>query len=89
MLLWNGQTGDVLLKPWPERPGEKEHAGYSSTLACWLGCREATFEQRASLLLTEFAFLVVVYNIDPKKLHKVLLELPEWRSIRPDRAWHD
>jgi hypothetical protein len=85
MLLWDRATGEIFLKPWPERPGETKHAAYSSTLACWPDFRNESFQRRKSLLLQEFASLVVFDGLDPKRLHTVLLALPEWRSNWPER----
>ena len=88
MLLWDRQTGDVLLKPWPESTGDRKHAAYASTLACWKHYREASSQERTHMLLQEFACLVVSHNIDPHKLHNVLLGLSEWHAVRPDRNNH-
>ncbi len=89
MLLWDGQTGNVLLKPWPETTSDPEHSAYSSTLACWADYRNASVKERTDSLFREFALLVVVYKIDPHKLHNVLLGLSEWQAARPDRVQHD
>jgi hypothetical protein len=88
MLLWDRATGDVLLKHWPEKPGDKEHSAYASTLACWKHYREGSLKERTHMLLQEFACLVVSHNIDPHKLHNVLLGLSEWHDVRPDRFNH-
>ena len=88
MLLWDRTTGDVLLKPWPEKSGDREHSGYASTLACWKHYREGSEKERTHMLLQEFACLVVSHNIDPHKLHNVLLGLSEWHAVRPDRFNH-
>lgn len=85
MLLWDRETGEILLKPWPERLSDKRHMHYCSTLACWEHYQKAPFKKRASMLLSEFASLVVFDGLDPKRLHKVLLALPEWRSNWPER----
>jgi hypothetical protein len=88
MLLWDRTTGDVLLKHWPEKPGDREHSAYASTLACWKHYREGSVKERTHMLLQEFACLVVSHNIDPHKLHNVLLGLSEWHAVRPDRFNH-
>ena len=88
MLLWDRTTGDVLLKPWPEKPGDRQHTAYSCTLACWKHYRDASVADRTSFLFQDFACLVVSHNIDPQKLHNVLLGLSEWRAVRPDRNNH-
>jgi hypothetical protein len=78
MLMWNAETGDVLLKPWPET-GDK-HGDYSSGLACWVAIRNATFEQRKTIVFIEAMHLIVRDGIDPLKLHTVLLGLEEYRA---------
>lgn len=77
-LLWDVKSGDVLLKPWPETDGE--HLNYKSGLACYLPIQKATFEQRKLMVFIEAMHLVVRDGIDPQKLHKVMMELEEYRD---------
>lgn len=78
MLMWAPDTGDVLLKDWPER--DNLHRGYSSALACWDHIRSATFEQRKTMVFVEAMHLIVGDGIDATKLHSVLLGLEEYRA---------
>lgn len=78
MLLWEPQTGDVLLKPWPEI--DDRHKGYRSALACYAGVRTAGFEQRKAAVFVEAMHLIVRDGIDPQRLHAVLLGLDEYRD---------
>ena len=78
MLLWNMQTGDVLLKHWPETDGG--HSSYRSGLACYPAVRHANFEQRKAVIFIEAMHLIVRDGIEPKKLHAVLLGLEEYRD---------
>ncbi|MFZ4539414.1 hypothetical protein [Propionivibrio sp.] len=82
MLLWNPVSGDVFLKPWPER--DHQHKGYRSGLACYLQVRNGTFEQRKTFILIEAMHLIVRDGIDPQKLHTVLLGLEEYRDSCSD-----
>lgn len=78
MLLWNPETGDVLLKDWPER--DNRHPDYNTGLACWTYMRKATFEQRKTMVFIEAMHLIVRDGIDASKLHSVLLGLEEYRA---------
>lgn len=78
MILWDDETGDVLLKAWPEQ--DNLHRGYKSHGACWSYIRQMDFESRKTILFIEFAHLVVRDGIDPQKLHLVLLGLDEYRD---------
>jgi len=78
MLLWNPETGDVLLKPWPEVGGR--HDDYCSALACCMEVQKADFEQRKKIILIEAMHLMVRDGIDPQKLHAILLGLDEYRD---------
>ncbi len=78
MLLWNVDSGDVLLKRWPER--DRVHRGYRSGLACYTTVRDASFEKRKLMIHIEAMHLIVRDGIDPQKLHSVLLGLDEYRD---------
>ena len=82
VLMWNPETGDVLLKPWPER--DRLHRDYCTGLACYAVFHGADFETRKLMVLTEALHLMVRDGIDPHKLHRVLLGLEEYRDACAD-----
>ena len=82
MLLWHPVSGDVFLKPWPER--DHLHGDYRSGLACYTAIQKASFEQRKTMVLIEAMHLIVRDGIDPQRLHQVLLGLEEYRDSCSD-----
>ena len=78
MLLWSPETGDVLLKPWPQSDGQQRD--YRSSLACCANVQTASFEQRKTIIFIEAMRLIVRDGIDPRRLHGVLLGLDEYRA---------
>ena len=80
-LVWDEESGDVALIPWPWSSHHmQKYSNYQSGLADYMAFRTATKEQRKARLFIEFAHLVLRDDIDPVKLHNVLLALPEWRD---------
>ena len=82
MLLWNPQTGDVLLQPWPD--ADHQYRSYRSGLACYAIVTDASFEQRKMYILVEAMHLIVRDGIDPIRLHHCLLGLDEYRDACAD-----
>lgn len=80
-LVWDSESGDVALIPWPwSAHNVQKYGSYSSGLADYTAFRTATESQRKTRLFIEFAHLVLRDGIDPSRMHNVLLALPEWRD---------
>ncbi|MDP1999608.1 MAG: hypothetical protein Q8K22_08450 [Rhodoferax sp.] len=82
LLLWNSQTDDVLLKPWPEL--DRRHGGYRSGLACYTVVQKASFEHSKTIVSVETMHCVVRDGTHTQKLHATLLGLSEYRDAYAD-----
>ena len=78
MILWEPDTGDVLLVPWPSV--YNSHPGYWSGFACYSDFRRASYKERQCMVFVEAMHLIIRDGIDPVKLHHVLMELEEYSS---------
>lgn len=93
MLVWNydlitSENGDSVIVPkeikllinWPNHNHAEANQYSSSLFACELKYKEMSFEKRKMNVYLAFAHICLVYNFEPKVVHKEFIKLAEYRD---------
>lgn len=84
MIVWNRDTADIDVVPWPDK--ERAADGYRSSVgACFGHVHEMSEEARIAQVFVDFHAIVVRDHVPLSAAHKAFLKIDEYRkTIAPE-----
>jgi len=79
MLCWNPDSADVAIYAWPDTY-QLSRAYKRTSLACFSGFSESSFEQRKTQIFIDAMHLIIRDGCDPMAVHNALLVLSEYQD---------